>query len=62
MNAKVLLLVSLMVLVLAPSAAYAVLHVGDAAPNFTLPDSTLTMRSLSEFRGQVVALLGWGNF
>ena len=49
-------------LTLVPSAAFAALHVGDAAPNFTLPDSALTMHSLSDFRGQVVTILGWANF
>jgi len=49
-------------LMLAPSAAFAVLMVGDAAPDFTLPDSAATPHSLSDFRGQVVAILGWANF
>jgi hypothetical protein len=62
MNPKALLLVLLTVLLLAPAVALAKLNVGDQAPDFTLPDSTLTMRSLSEFRGQVVAILGWANF
>ena len=51
----------LAVLALAPSAAFAALQVGDAAPDFTLPDSASVMHSLSEFRGQVVAILGWTN-
>jgi hypothetical protein len=54
--------VLLTVLVLAPSSAFAVLNVGDAAPDFTLPDSAATSHSLSELRGQVVAILGWANF
>ena len=49
-------------LALAPSAAFAVLNVGDSAPDFTLPDSAATSHSLSELRGQVVAILGWANF
>ena len=49
-------------LALAPSAAFAVLQVGDAAPDFTLPDSAGVNHSLSDFRGQVVAILGWANF
>ncbi len=49
----------LAVLTLAPSAAFAVLQVGDAAPDFTLPDSAATMHSLSDFHGQVVVILGW---
>ena len=48
-------------LALAPSAAFAVLQVGDAAPNFTLPDSAGANHSLSDFRGQVVSILGWHN-
>ena len=51
----------LAVLALAPSAAFAALQVGDTAPDFTLPDSASVMHSLSEFRGQVVAILGWTN-
>jgi hypothetical protein len=51
----------LAVLALAPPAAFAKLYVGDAAPDFTLPDSASTMHSLSDFRGQVVAILGWTN-
>lgn len=49
------------VLALAPPAAFAKLSVGDAAPSFTLPDSAATTHSLSDFRGQVVAILGWTN-
>jgi hypothetical protein len=62
MKAKALLVMLLMMLALAPSAALAVLHVGDAAPNFTLPDSAGVTHSLSDYRGQVVAILGWANF
>jgi len=51
----------LAMLALAPSAAFAVLHVGDAAPNFTLPDSAGVTHSLSGLRGQVVVILGWQN-
>ena len=54
--------VLLAVLALAPSAAFAVLNVGDAAPDFTLPDSAAVSHSLSDLRGQVVAILGWANF
>jgi hypothetical protein len=36
-------------------------QVGDAAPDFGLPDSAGTTHHLSDFRGQVVALLGWTN-
>jgi hypothetical protein len=49
-------------LALVPSAAFAVLHVGDAAPNFALPDSAGTTHNLTDFRGKVVAILGWENF
>jgi hypothetical protein len=48
-------------LALAPSAAFAALQVGDAAPDFTLPDSAATTHSLSDFHGQVVVILGWHN-
>jgi peroxiredoxin len=37
------------------------LRVGDAAPDFGLADSAGTTHHLSDFRGQVVALLGWTN-
>lgn len=60
MRAKAILTL-LAALVLAPSAAFAVLQVGDAAPDFTLPDSAGANHSLSDFRGQVVAILGWNN-
>ncbi|MEO0085045.1 MAG: hypothetical protein ABIK37_00250 [candidate division WOR-3 bacterium] len=49
-------------LVLLPALAMATLQVGDPAPNFSIPDSTGTFRSLSEFRGQVVQILFWANF
>jgi peroxiredoxin len=49
-------------LALLPLTAFATLRVGDQAPDFTLPDSAGTMHSLSDFRGQVVAILGWANF
>jgi len=62
MKARAFLVVLLVMLALAPSAAFAVLRVGDAAPNFTLPDSTGTTHNLTDFRGKVVAILGWANF
>jgi hypothetical protein len=49
-------------LFLVPATALAVLGVGEAAPDFSIPDSTGTMRHLSEFRGQVVQILFWQNF
>ena len=45
-----------------PVTALASLRVGDAAPDFALPDSTGATHRLSDFRGQVVALLAWENF
>lgn len=54
------LLIGLALLV--PATALATLQVGDPAPDFSIPDSTGTFRSLSEFRGRVVELLFWANF
>lgn len=59
MNAKAFLVMLLMVLVLAPTAAFAVLHVGDPAPNFNIPDTAWVNHSLTEFRGKVVMILFW---
>uniref|UniRef100_A0A7C4GHT2 Redoxin domain-containing protein n=1 Tax=candidate division WOR-3 bacterium TaxID=2052148 RepID=A0A7C4GHT2_UNCW3 len=47
---------------LLPATALATLRVGDPAPDFSIPDSTGAMRSLSEFRGRVVQILFWANF
>ncbi len=46
-------------LVLMPATALAVLHVGDPAPDFTLPDTANVNHSLSEWRGRVVLLDFW---
>jgi len=59
MKAKALLLVLLMVLALAPTAAYAVLNVGNAAPDFNIPDTAWVNHHLTEFRGKVVMILFW---
>jgi hypothetical protein len=54
------LLVALLVLSAAP--AFASLQVGDVAPDFALTDSAGVVHRLSDFRGQVVQILGWQNF
>jgi hypothetical protein len=59
MNGKALLLVLLMVLVLAPTAAFAKLNVGNQAPDFNIPDTAWVNHSLSEFHGKVVMILFW---
>ncbi len=46
-------------LVLVPTMALAILHVGDPAPDFTLPDTAYVNHSLSEWRGRVVLLNFW---
>jgi hypothetical protein len=59
MKAKALLVVLLMVLALAPAAAFAKLNVGDQAPDFNIPDTAWVNHSLTEFRGKVVMILFW---
>ena len=59
MNGKALLLVLLMVLVLAPTAALAKLSVGNQAPDFNIPDTAWVNHHLTEFRGKVVMILFW---
>ena len=59
MKAKALLLVLLMVLVLAPTAALAKLSVGNQAPDFNIPDTAWVNHHLTEFRGKVVMILFW---
>jgi hypothetical protein len=59
MNAKAFLVMLLMVLVLAPTAALAVLRVGDQAPDFNIPDTAWVNHRLTEFRGKVVMILFW---
>ena len=49
----------LAVLALLPVAAMATLNVGDAAPNFTLPDTAYINHQLAEYRGRVVLLNFW---
>jgi len=46
-------------LALLPSMAQAVLQVGQQAPDFSLPDTSWTNHSLSEYRGKVVMILFW---
>jgi hypothetical protein len=62
MKAKALLVVLLMVLALAPTAALAALNVGDQAPDFVIPDTAWVNHSLSEWRGKVVLLQFWQQF
>jgi peroxiredoxin len=52
----------LMVLALAPTAALAVLNVGDQAPDFSIPDTAWVNRHLTEWRGKVVLLQFWQQF
>ena len=59
MNGKAFLLVLLMVLVLAPTAALAKLTVGDQAPDFNIPDTAWVNHHLTEWRGKVVVILFW---
>ena len=59
MNGKAFLLVLLMVLVLAPTAALAKLTVGDQAPDFNIPDTAWVNHHLTEWRGKVVMLQFW---
>jgi hypothetical protein len=59
MKAKALLVVLLMVLALAPTAALAALKVGDQAPDFNIPDTAWVNHHLTEFRGKVVMILFW---
>ncbi|MBM3332870.1 redoxin domain-containing protein [candidate division WOR-3 bacterium] len=59
MKAKALLVVLLMVLLSAPSAALAVLNVGDQATEFNIPDTAWVNHQLTEFRGRVVMILFW---
>ena len=54
------LLIGLLALV--PGIALAVLHVGDPAPDFTIPDTAYVNHSLSELQGNVVVILFWQNF
>jgi hypothetical protein len=59
MKARTLLVGLLMVLALAPTAALAVLNVGDTAPDFNIPDTAWVNHHLTEWRGNVVMILFW---
>lgn len=48
-------------LALAPSAAFAVLNVGDAAPDFSIPDTAGVNHHLTEWRGKVVMIQFWAS-
>ena len=58
-NKAVLTVVGLLALI--PVLALAGPNVGDQAPDFSVPDTTGTMHSLSEFHGKVVQLFFWSN-
>ena len=58
---KCVLPVLLGLVALMPATAQAVLQVGQAAPDFTLPDTAWVNHSFSELRGKVVAVLFWSN-
>jgi hypothetical protein len=51
----------LAVLALAPSAAIAVLNVGDHATDFGLPDTAWVNHHLTEWRGKVVMIQFWAS-
>jgi len=59
MKARTLLVMLLTVLALAPTAAFAVLNVGDQAPDFNIPDTSWVNHHLTEWRGKVVMILFW---
>jgi len=52
----------LTMLALAPTAALAVLNVGDQAPNFSIPDTAWVNHTLAEYRGKVVLIQFWQQF
>lgn len=56
MKAVLVLLAALAIL---PSAAFAVLNVGDSAPDFNIPDTAWVNHHLTEWRGNVVMILFW---
>ena len=62
MKARAFLVLLLAVLVLAPTAAFAVLNVGDQAPDFNIPDTAWVNHHLTEWRGKVVLLQFWQQF
>lgn len=59
---KVCLLVLVALVLFLPATAQAVLHVGDAAPDFSIPDTAWVNHQLSGFRGSVVHLMFWQAF
>jgi hypothetical protein len=59
MTTKTFLVALLMVLSLAPTAALAVLNVGDTAVDFNIPDTAWVNHHLTEWRGKVVMLQFW---
>jgi len=59
MKAKALLVALLKALALVPTAALALLNVGDTAPDFSIPDTAWMDHQLTEWRGTVVMLQFW---
>lgn len=49
-------------LALVPATALATLHVGQSAPDFSIPDTANVNHTLSQYRGKVVHLLFWMEF
>lgn len=47
---------------LVPATAFATLHVGESAPDFSIPDTASVNHTLSQYRGKVVHLLFWMAF
>jgi hypothetical protein len=58
---KKILLAAAFVLAFAPGLLTAGPNPGDPAPDFGIPDTTNTIRHLSEFQGKVVQLFFWSS-
>ena len=61
MKARKYLLCLVGLLALLPAIALAGPNVGQAAPNFSLPDTAYVNRQLTDFRGQVVFIMFWSS-
>ena len=62
MMSKRSLLILAALLTLVPATAFATLHVGNTAPDFSIPDTANVNHTLSQYRGKVVHLLFWMAF